>query len=151
MDRGQLVDALSTNLLWEVVCAYVENINQLPIILKDIAYVEDIDNVIAQITKCEVLDSEHLEIKDFWKLEESILISFEMQFVLSVWSRSRQLLRITAVANGKCRIPDIGKYDWKSIDFEDMDKEELLSYEGLVDILELNYPIAECDDVSMFN
>lgn len=151
MDRSQLVDTLSTTLLWEVVSAHVEKIDQLPIILKDIGYLEDIDNVIAQITTCEVFESEPLEIIDFETNEESILISFEMQFVLSAWNGSRQLLRITASAKGKCRIPDIGKYDWGSVDFEDMGKEELLSHEGLVNILELIYPDAECDDVSMFN
>ncbi len=151
MDRGQLIDTLSTTLLWEVVSANIEKIDQLPIMLRDIGYVEDIDNVIAQITECEVFNSEPLEIISFDKNEESILITFEMQFVLSAWSGRKQLLRITAAATGKCRIPDIGKYDWESIDFEDLDKKELLSYEGLVDILELNYPSSECDDVSMFN
>lgn len=149
VDREQLVGVLSTSLLWEVVCAHVENINQLPIILRNIGYVEDIDNVIAQVTECEVLDSEPLAIVDFKNHEESILINFEMQFVLSAWRGTRQFLRITALAVGKCRIPDIGKYDWKSMDFEDMSKEELLSYEGLVDILELSYSNVECDDVRM--
>lgn len=149
MDRRQLVDTLSTTLLWEVASANIEKINQLPIMLKDIGYVEDIDNIIAKITECEVFDSEPLKIINFDKYEESILITFEMQFVLSAWSGRKQLLRITAAAMGKCRIPDIGRYDWESIDFEDMGKKELLSYEGLVDILELNYPSAECDDVSI--
>lgn len=151
MDRRQLIDTLSTTLLWEVVCANIEKINQISIILKDIGYVEDIDNIIAQITECEILDSEPLEVTSFYIHEDSILITFEMRFVLSAWSRGKQFLRITATATGQCRIPDSEKYDWRSIDFEDMDKKELLSYEGLVGILELNYSNAECDDVGMFN
>ena len=34
---------------------------------------------------------------------------------------------------------------------EDVKKGRVLSYEGLVEILELNYPSAECEDVRMFN
>jgi hypothetical protein len=151
MNRRQLVDTLSTTLLWEVVCANIEKVNQLPIILKDIGYVEDIDNVIKEITQCEVFDSEPLEVINFDKHEESILITFEMSFTLSTWIGQQQLLRITAVVMGKCRIPDIREYEWESIDFESMGKKELLSYEGLVHILELNYSSAECDDVSMLN
>lgn len=70
-----------------------------------------------------------------------------MPFSLSAWNEEEQLLRITATVTGKCKIPDIGRYDWDSMELEYMEKEELLANQGLVDILELKYAWVECDDV----
>lgn len=149
MDREQLVEILSTTLLQEVISANIEKINQLPVMLQDIGYIKDKVNVILQITECEVSDSEPLDIINFTQHGESLLINFEMPFILSAWTGKEQLLRITANATGKCIVPDIAKYDWASIDVENMGKEELLAKNELVDILELNYTDVECDDVSI--
>lgn len=149
MDREQLVEILSTTLLQEVVSANIEKVNQLPAMLQDIGYIEDKVNVILQITESDVFDSEPLDIINFTQHGESLLITFEMPFILSAWTGKEQLLRITATATGKCIVPDIAKYDWASIDVENMGKEELLAKNELVDILELNYTDVECDDVSI--
>ena len=146
MDREQLINILSESLLWEVVAANVEKVDQIPIMLQNIDYIESIDDVISKITECEVLDSD-FHIFSFAKDEESILISFEITFLLSVWNQDQQLLKITATAIGKCRIPDIENYDWGSVDFEDMNRKELLAKGELVDIFELMYSDIEADDI----
>lgn len=147
MNKEQLIDILSETLLWEVVAANVEQVDQLPNMLQNISYIANKEHIISKITECEVLDSD-FHILRFIKDGESILITFEISFLLSVWNQKKQLLRITAAASGKCRIPDIGNYDWDSVDFESMDRLELLANGELVDILELNYTDVEADDVS---
>lgn len=149
MNREQLEEVLSETLLWEVISENVENVNQLPIMLQDINYLENKNSVIAIIDECEVLISDSFDIIKSETHGENILISFEMPFVMSAWSTTKQHLRITATATGKCMIPSIEIYDWDSIDFESMRKEELLENQNLVDILELNYAWVECDDVSI--
>lgn len=149
MEIKEVIEILSTTLIWEVISEKVENLNQLPIMLGDSRYIENKDTTISQITRCEVLDSESLEIIGFTNYDESIFVVFEMPFVLSAWNESKQLLRITATVTGKYSVPDSKKYDWDNIDFENMGKKELLEYKELVDILEINYQFVECDDISV--
>jgi hypothetical protein len=79
---------------------------------------------------------------------ESLLVSFEMPLILSTWNQEQQLLRITATATGACRIPDIGTYDWENVDFDGMNKQELLGMsKDLVEIVELHYTDVEADEM----
>ncbi|GLC83338.1 hypothetical protein [Lacrimispora brassicae] len=146
MDREELINMLSTTLLWEVISARIEELDQIPMILRNIGHITP--DEIAKINKSEILDSESFDVIRFEKLTEKILITFEMPFILSLWSDKEQIFRVTAIASGKCMIPDIEKYDWKSREFENMDKEGLLLNKELVDLLELNYPNVEYDDVN---
>ncbi len=147
MDRNKLTELLSTTLLWEVVVLNIEKKDQLSIMLYDIDYIQDKDNVIMKVEECEVLDSEGLDIIDVQIENGDLLIDFEMEFILSVWSGKQQLLRITATAVGKCKVAEIDKYDWWNMKLEDMGKEELLANKELVHILKLNYIEVECDEV----
>lgn len=148
MSRKELLENLSTTLLWEVISAKVEEVNQLPVMLKGIAYIEDKDEIISKITRCEVLDSEPFDVKDFSVDGNRIKIHFEMSFVLTAWENKEERWRITSTAAGTCFVPDIEIFHWEDIKFEDMNRMELLERKNLVEISELKYVETECDDVS---
>jgi hypothetical protein len=97
-----------------------------------------------KIKRCEVFESD-FETIGFVIDGKTISVTFKRSFLLSAWIHKQQLLRITADATGKCKIADIGNFDWESLDFESMNKNELLENGKLVDIYELNYSYIEAD------
>jgi hypothetical protein len=147
MDNEQLIELLSETLLIEVIAAKVEEVDQLPIMLQNIGYIEELENVLSKITFCEAFESD-LDIIHFTQEGKSILITYKLTFLLSAWHQKQQLLRITASATGTCQIPGIESYDWESVDFGGMNKKELLANRGLMSILELNYSDVEADEVN---
>ena len=138
MDRNELLELLSADLLWEIISAKVEEVNQIPAMLKNIGYLDDKEELISQINNCEVFDSEPLNVIGFTVQEEKIFIDFEMSFLLSAWHDEKSLLRITAAVSGKCSVPDVNVFDWENRDAEEA---------GIVNVLELNYVDVECDDM----
>lgn len=147
MNREQLLENLSETLLWEVISAKVEEVNQLPVMLKDIGYIDGKDEMIPTITRCEILDSEPFGVTDFSVDGDRICIHFEMPFVLTAWKNKDEIWRITSAAAGTCSVPDIETLNWEEIKFEDMNRIELLERKNLVEISELNYVETECEDV----
>lgn len=148
MDNDQLIELLSETLLFEVIAAKVEEVDQLPVMLQNIGYIEGLENVLSKITFCEAFESD-LDIIHFTHEGKSIVITYNLTFLLSAWHQKQQLLRITASATGTCQIPGIESYDWESVDFEGMNKKELLANRGLVNILELDYSDVEADEVNL--
>lgn len=70
-----------------------------------------------------------------------------MPFILSVRSEKSSLLRIQAIAKGKCSILNIEQHHWENIDFDFMNKKEILQYKKLVNMIKLYYSDIECDDM----
>lgn len=147
MDRKQLIDVLAITLLWEGISSYVEEPPQLCRMLKKIHYQEDIKPFLERVTRCEVLDSEPLEIVTVEEQGEYLLLSFEMPFLLSVWIGKKQVLRVTAEAFGTVSVPDVDTYDWQSETFEALNKQELLVKRNLLKLVTLSYKNIECDHV----
>lgn len=147
MDRNKILEILSNTLLWEVISAKLEEINQVSVMLKDIGYLDDKENTIDQINQCEIFDSEPLKMMEVSVQEGKVLINFETSFILSAWHNNEPLLRITAFTAGKCSIPDVEVFDWEKIEVEKMSKNELLENKMLIEMIELNYIGVECDDL----
>ena len=146
-EKKQLLDRLSQTLLCESICEDIEKIDQLPIMLKQIDYVEDKSDVIKSAVECEIFHADSLRIICSQEDRNQIYIFFEMPFILSVWSEESSLLRIQAIAKGRCSIPNIEQYHWENIDFDFMNKKEILQYKKLVNMIKLYYSDIECDDM----
>lgn len=149
MSARELIESISETFLTEVVSAYVEQSRFLPEMLADIGYLDNKDEMIKRVDGMEILDSEPLEI--FYNIAENgkITFGFEMPFVLVAKSGREQLLRITAIAAGKCSIPDESAFNWSALDWDDMNKQELLAHKDLAEFLLLNFEDAECDDLTV--
>lgn len=145
MNRNELVDILSSTLLWEVISAIIEQTNQLSFMLEKVSYIDDKEFVISRIQWCEVFDAEPMEIISCEVQGGKIILDFEMPFLLSAWEKQTQVLRITALAKGKCCIPDVGVFAWEDLEWENMNKKGLLDKAELVELLEINYLNVECE------
>ncbi|MDE6731711.1 MAG: hypothetical protein K2J77_02390 [Oscillospiraceae bacterium] len=96
----------------------------------------------------EIIDSEPLQILYSVAENGRISFGFEMPFVLVAKCGIEQLLRITAIAAGKCSIPDENDFDWSAFDWDDMNKQELLAHKDLAEFSLLSFEDAECDDLT---
>lgn len=148
MDREELVNKLAESLLWEVVVSYIEQCDQVPSMLEDIHYLKDKEDFLCKINSCEVFDSESFDVINFSVVNDKIQIEFECLFIMNACGDEDVLLRITGCAKGTCTIADTNVFDWAKIDFEDMNRLEILSYKNLVEKIDLHYTDVECDDVS---
>lgn len=148
MSAQELIESISETFLWEVVSAHIEQPRFLPEMLVNIGYLDNKDEIIKKVDGMEIMDSEPLEI--LYNIAENgkITFGFEMPFVLVAKSGKEQLLRITAVAAGKCSIPDENAFNWSAFDWDDMNKQELLAHKDLAEFSLLNFEDAECDDLS---
>lgn len=148
MSAQELIESISETFLWEVVSAHIEQPRFLPEMLANIGYLDNKDEMINKVDGMEIMDSEPLEILYSVAENGRISFGFEMPFVLIAKSGREQLLRITAVAAGKCSIPDENAFDWSAFDWDDMNKQELLAHKDLAEFLQLNFEDAECDDLT---
>lgn len=149
MSAQELIESISETFLWEVVSAHIEQPRFLSEMLVNIGYLDNKEEIIKRVDGMEILDSEPLEI--LYNIAENgkITFGFEMPFVLVAKSGREQLLRITAIAAGKCSIPDENAFNWGAFDWGDMNKQELLAHKELAEFLLLNFEDAECDDLSV--
>lgn len=148
MSTQELIESISETFLWEVVSAHIEQPRFLPEMLANIGYLDSKDEIINKVDGMEILDSESLEILDSVEENGRISFGFEMPFVLIAKSGREQLLRITAVAAGKCSIPDESAFNWGAFDWDDMNKQELLAHKDLAEFSLLSFEDAECDDLT---
>ncbi len=150
MNREELVESLRESLLSIITISYVEQLNQLPIMLKSFDYLEDKAELISKITRCEVLKSEQFKIRKTDIEGSKLVVHYEIPSVtLAAWSNETQLLKITLTMRGLCAIPDIDQYDWNSKDFSELSKEEVLENKSLVYILETSYENVDCVDIRL--
>lgn len=143
---NQMIKTIAETLLWETVSADVENTTHLPAMLDGLGYVNH--ELIAQISRCEMLETSSFDVIDVELADDKMYISFEMPFTLTAWNDTAPILRIMAVAEGTCSVPDLDAYHWNSHNFYAMDKPEILSHRDLVEIEELYYSEVECNELS---
>lgn len=138
------INEIAETLLWDNVSAYVEKLDELKRMLEKISSVKE--EVLQKINCCEVLDTEEFCILTVNRVDDSIQIEFEMPFILYCWKDKQHLLCVTAVAKGKCTIPDESKFDYKNVDFSGMNKKELLAYGKIVKIHDVAYQAVEVEE-----
>lgn len=119
-----LTDEYIEDLVWNFVSEYLEKIENLPVLLEDIHYINDLESLINQIDFLEDFDSE-IEINNINKSDNSIVVSFDIVAIVSAWCEQSQLLRITVNAIGTC----------------------LIKSSKNVEIIEIQYNNVECDDI----
>lgn len=117
-------EEMMEELVWDYVSKYLEKIENLPTMLEDIGYVDDLDELIGKVDMVEDFDSE-IEIEEVEESEDAAAVSFQIFATLSAWCRSKQLLRITVNAHGTCAVKASEN----------------------IEMLDFTYDNVECDDV----
>ena len=148
MDNNELADMIGEAFLWDVVSEYVGNdIENIKDELRQLGYI-DKSNV-EKITRAEVHESDEFIITDFEEQDGHLTIHFEMPAVINAKGSSNEyLFSVTTYCKGTLRIPDADSYDWDALDFDDMNRYDILAHSDLVNILDIQYEDTEADDLT---
>lgn len=120
----QLTKEAIEELVWNLASKHLEKKENLPTMLREIHYVDDLEALINNIDFLEDFNSE-IEIQTIIQSNNHSIVTFTIDSILSVWCEKSQLLRITVTAKGTC---------------------SLKSSEN-IDIIDIQYENVECDDM----
>lgn len=96
-EDNSLKDVLDEFLL-ECVCSRIEDISELPKMLKDINYLDNKQELIAKTTSCEILDVEDYFVTNYSTSENKIHVEYEISFILQTFIDFESIWRIQGVA-----------------------------------------------------
>lgn len=144
----ELVEIIGEAFLWDIIGKYIStDVKHIKEELSRKAYIELDD--IEKITSAEVQDSDEFVITKFSAKSGVLTVGFEMDARIIAGSDNGDVcFRITTICTGTVEIPDIDSYDWCSMDFENMNRLEILSYSDLAKIIAVFYEDTEADDLT---
>lgn len=95
----QLTKEAIEELVWNLASKHLEKKENLPTMLREIHYVDDLEALINNIDFLEDFNSE-IEIQTIIQSNNHSIVTFTIDSILSVWCEKSQLLRITVTAKG---------------------------------------------------
>ena len=120
--------------LLDIVCEKIEQVSELPEMLKDIGYLDNKETLIEQTTACEILDISNSVITDQRVSENKVQIDCEIDFILQTFIDHKIVWRVQAAAKVRLSAP------LAASEYENYDP-------GFVDVQSLEYIDVECDDL----
>ncbi|MEG0470384.1 MAG: hypothetical protein RR562_10790 [Longicatena sp.] len=106
--------------VWNLASKYLEKIENLPRMLSEIHYVDDLGSLINRIDFLEDFDSE-IEIQTITQENTHNIVTFTINSILSAWCKKSQLLRITVTAKGTCNLKSMGDVELVDIQYENVE------------------------------
>lgn len=116
--------------LLDIVCEKIEQVSELPEMLKNIGYLDNKEMLIGQTTACEILDISDSVITDQRVSENKVLIDYEIDFIMQTFIEHKIVWRVQAAAKVRLSAPEDENFDPE-----------------LVDIQSIEYIDVECDDL----
>ena len=117
--------------LLDIVCEKIEQVSELPKMLKNIGYLYNKEALIEQTTACEILDISDSVITDQSVSGNKVIIDCEIDFILQTFIDHKIVWRVQAAAKVRLAAPEDENYDPDDIDIQS-----------------LEYVDVECDDLS---
>ena len=146
--KEELIEMIGETFLWTIVSEHVcTDVKKIKEELSVISYIEP--DAVEKITSAEVLESDEFLIKKFSAKGGVLTVGFEMPAIIIAESDNGDVcFRITTTCTGTVEIPDIDSYDWRSMDFEKMNRYDILSHSDLAKIIAIFYEDTEVDDLT---
>ena len=146
--NDELVEIIGEGLLWDIVGNYAEtHLELLKEALRPLGYIdyEDVD----KITFAEVRESDEFIINDFSAREGILTVEYEMPAgILAKNDDGSVCFHVTTWCTGEVEIPDIDSYNWNEIEFDSLNRLQILAYSHLVKKIRLSYEDTEADDLN---
>ena len=146
--NDELVEIIGEALLWDIVGNYTEtHLELLKEALRPLGYIdhEDID----KITFAEVRESDEFIINDFSAQAGILTVEYEMPAgILAKNGDGSVCFHVTTWCTGQVEIPDIDSYNWNEIEFDSLNRPQILAYSHLVKVIRLSYEDTEADDLN---
>lgn len=148
MNLDHLLNDTLEEFLLECVSGKIEEVSELPKMVKDIVYLDDKQELLNKTTGCEILDIEDSFIENYSLSENEIHIQYSLAFILQTFINSEHIWRVQGYAQVECSIPDTRKVEWSVFEsqgnnnafFEQYEKhKEFVRFQNIV------YEENECD------
>lgn len=146
MDLDYLLNDVLEEYLLECVSEKIEEISELPKMLKDINYLDDKQEFLNKTTKCEILDVDENFVDDYCVSGNEIHIQYELSFILQTFIDSEFIWRVQGCARSELTIPDTNSMDWSVFDPQDDNfSDDYDKFKELVHFQKISYQEMECD------
>ena len=149
--NDEISDLLNNTLeefLLECVSDKIEEVLELPRMLKDIDYLDNKQEIINKTTKCEILDVEDSFVEKYFLAENEIHIQYKLDFIMQTFIDSEYVWRVQGCAQAELSIPDISVVDWSVFDTQNNDFwEQYRKHKESVHFLNICYTQMECDTI----
>lgn len=148
MNLDHLLNDSLKDFLLECVGSKIEEVSELPKMVKDIGYLDDKQELLDKTTECEVLDIPDFLIENYSLSGNEIHIEYGMGFIMQTFINSEFIWRVQGWARVEFSIPDTGKADWSV--FESLGNnndfwEQYEKHKELVQFQNIVYEEVECD------
>ncbi len=143
-----LIEMIGESFLWDIIGEYIStDVKHIREELSRIGYIE-LDDV-EKITSAAVQESDAFVITKFSAKDGVLTVEFEMPAIIIAESDKENVcFRITTTCTGTIEIPDIDAYDWNSMELQNMNRLDILSYSDLAKIITVFYEDTEADDLT---
>ena len=146
--NDKLVEIIGEGFLWDIVGNYAEtHLELLKEALRPLGYInyEDVD----KITFVEVRESDEFIVNEFRAKEGILTVEYEMPAgILAKNDDGSVCFHVTTWCTGEVEIPDIDSYNWNDIEFDSLNRPQILGYSHLVKTIRLSYEDTEADDLN---
>lgn len=150
MDLNDLLNNTLEEFLLECVSDKIEDVSELPKMLKDISYLDNKQEFITKTTKCEILDVDDGFVENYFVSENEIHIQYKLAFILQTFIDSKYIWRVQGCAQSELSIPDTNLVDWSVFDTQNNKfLEHYKKYKELVHFHNTDYEEIECDTLYM--
>lgn len=144
MDIEELLNDTLEEYLMEVVGDKVEDVAELPNMLKDISYLDNKEELIAKTDYCEILEPGDAEVEDCEEDDGDIHLTYVFDYIMQTFIKDDFIWRIQGTIRAELTITDADSVDWS--EFEDGDFDALYDkFKELVRFDKVKYDFIECD------
>jgi len=146
--NDELVEIIGERLLWDIVGNYAEtHIEFLKEALRPLGYIDY--EAIDKLRFAEVRESDEFIVNEFRTKEGILTIEYEMPAgILAKNDDGSVCFHVTTWCTGEVEIPDINSYNWNDIEFDSLNRPQILGYSHLVKMIRLSYEDTEADDLN---
>lgn len=137
--NNELIEIMKEGLLWVVVGNYAETHSEL---LKEA--LRSVDNMqfedVDKITVVKVLETEEFIVKEYSTQKGILTLKYEMPAVILAKNDDDSICNhVATLCTGEVEIFDIDSYNWNGIEFDRLNRTQMLEYSHLVKKISLSY------------
>ena len=150
MDLEHLLNDTLEEFFLQYVGNKIEEVSELPEMLKDIHYLMDKQEMIAKTTRCEILGIDNSFVDNYSVSGNEIHIEYEIEFILQTFIDSEFIWRVQGCAQAKFAISGPASADW--LVFDELDNDFFDYYEKYKEYAhfeKITYTDIECDTISV--
>lgn len=149
MNVENLLNKTLEEFLMECVSKKIEEVSQLPEMLKNIGYLENRDEFISKTTRCEMSDIDDAFIESHIVSGNEIHINYQIDYIMQTFVGSKAIWRVQGSARAELSIPNTDLEDWSVFETEpDKFFENFAKFKGLVRFGNVVYSDIECDTLN---